>query len=87
MSGRHAVIAAHRTKYPIVIVCFARSVSCAGYNAAQGCTLSRRAIADAQRVVTITTTFTRWHRCYRAPRINRAQRAAGTRISAKGAGA
>ena len=83
MSDKYAVIAAHRTEYPIVLMCRVLSVSRAGYYAAQGRPPSPRAIVDAQLVVTITDTFTRCHRRYGAPRIHRALRAAGTRISAK----
>jgi putative transposase len=83
MSDKYAVIAAHRTEYPIVLMCRVLSVSRAGYYAAQGRAPSTRAIADAQLVVTITDTFRRCHCRYGAPRIHRALRAAGTRVGAK----
>jgi putative transposase len=83
MSDKYAVIKAHRTEYPIILMCRVLSVSRAGYYAAQGRAPSKRATADAALTVTITTTFTQCHRRYGAPRIRRALRAAGTRVSGK----
>jgi putative transposase len=83
MSDKYAVIAAHRTEYPIVLMCRVLSVSRAGYYAAQHRPPSARAAADAQLTVLITTTFTQCQRRYGAPRIHRALRAKGTRVSAK----
>ncbi len=42
MSDRYAVIAAHRGRFPVRLMCYALGVSVSGYNAAR-----RRAAADA----------------------------------------
>ena len=83
MSDKYAVIKAHRTEYPIVLMCRVLSVSRAGYYAAQDRAPSTRATVDATLTATITTTFVHCQRRYGAPRIHRALRAAGTRVSAK----
>ena len=83
MSEKYAVIAAHRTEYPITLMCRVLSVSRSGYYAAQQRPASARAVADATLLVEITDTFTRCHRRYGAPRLHRALRAAGTRVGAK----
>jgi putative transposase len=83
MSDKYAVIAAHRTAYPVTLMCRVLAVSRAGFYAAHSRAPSRRATTDAQLTVTIATTFTRCHRRYGAPRIHRALRGAGLRVGAK----
>ncbi len=83
MSDKYAVIKAHRTEYPITLMCRVLSVSRAGYYAAQDRAPSPRALADAQLTATITTTFAQCQRRYGAPRIHRVLRAAGTYVSVK----
>ena len=46
MSDKYAVIAAHRTEFPIILMCRVLAVSRAGYYAAQGRAPSRRAIVS-----------------------------------------
>jgi transposase InsO family protein len=83
MSEKYAVITAHRTEYPITLMCGVLSVSRAGYYAAQQRPPCARAVADEALLATITDTFTRCHRRYGAPRIHRALRARGTRVGKK----
>lgn len=83
MSDKYAVIKAHRTEYPIVLMCRVLSVSRAGYYAATRRATSTRATADVQLTALITTTFLQCQRRYGAPRIHRELRASGTRVGAK----
>jgi putative transposase len=83
MSEKYAVITAHRTEYPVTLMCRVLSVSRAGYYTAQHRPASDRARADEALLATITDTFTRCHRRYGAPRIHRALRTRGTRVGKK----
>ena len=83
MSDKYAVMAAHRTEYPITLMCRVRSVSRAGYYAAQDRGPSTRATADVTLAATIIDTFTACHGRYGAPRVQQALRAAGHRVGRK----
>lgn len=83
MTEKYAAIAAHRTEYPITLMCRVLSVSRAGSYAAQQRPPSARATEDVALAAAITDLFTRCHRRYRAPRIHRALRGRGTRVGAK----
>ncbi|MCC6774228.1 MAG: IS3 family transposase [Gemmatimonadaceae bacterium] len=83
MSDKYAVIAAHRTEYPITLMCRVLSVSRAGFYAAQDRAPSARTTADATLLATITDTFTTCRRRYGAPRMHRALRMAGHCVGRK----
>lgn len=83
MSDKYAVIAAHRTEFPITLMCRVLAVSRAGYYAAQGRAPSPRATADVALAATITDTFTTCRRQYGAPRLHQALRIAGHRVGRK----
>ena len=83
MSDKYAVIAAHRTEFPIILMCRVLAVSRAGYYAAQDRAPSKRATADATLAATITDTFTACRRRYGAPRVHQALRTAGHRVGRK----
>ena len=83
MSDKYAVIAAHRTEFPIILMCRVLGVSRAGYYAAQDRVPSKRAVADATLVATITDTFTTCRSRYGAPRVHQKLRTAGHRVGRK----
>ena len=83
MSDKYAVIAAHRTEFPIILMCRVLGVSRAGYYAAQDRVPSKRAVADATLVATITDTFTTCRSRYGAPRVHHKLRTAGHRVGRK----
>jgi len=83
MSDKYAVMTAHRTEYPVSLMCRVLSVSRSGYYAAQDRPASARAVADVTLVATITDTFTTCRRRYGAPRVHRALRLAGHRVGQK----
>ena len=83
MSDKYAVIAAHRTEFPIILMCRVLSVSRAGYYAAQDRAPSTRAATDATLVATITDTFTTCRSRYGAPRMHQKLRTAGHRVGRK----
>ena len=83
MSDKYAVIAAHRTEFPIILMCRVLSVSRAGYYAAQDRAPSTRAATDATLVATITDTFTTCRSRYGAPRVHHKLRLAGHRVGRK----
>ena len=59
MSDKYAVITAHRTEFPVHLMCRILAVSRAGYDDAKGRALSARTTADVSPAATITDTFTR----------------------------
>ena len=83
MSDKYAVIAAHRTEFPIILMCRVLSVSRAGYYAAQDRAPSTRAATDATLVATITDTFTTCRSRYGAPRVHQKLRLSGHRVGRK----
>jgi len=83
MSDKYAVIAAHRTEFPIILMCRVLGVSRAGYYAAQDRVPSKRAVTDATLVATITDTFTACRSRYGAPRVHHKLRTAGHRVGRK----
>ena len=83
MSDKYAVIAAHRTEFPIILMCRVLGVSRAGYYAAQDRVPSTRAAADATLVAAITDTFTTCRSRYGAPRVHHKLRTAGHRVGRK----
>ena len=80
MSDKYAVITAHRTEFPVHLMCRILAVSRAGYDDAKGRALSARTTADVSPAATITDTFTACHGCYGALSVKQALRAAGHRV-------
>ena len=76
MSDQYAVSFAHRTEYPIILMCRVLAVSRAGDYAAQGRAPSTRATADLALAVTISDSFTTGRRRSGAPRVHQALRVA-----------
>ena len=83
MSDKYAAIAAHRTEFPITVMCRVLDVSCAGLYAAQRRVPSARAQADEPLRVQIRTAFGQSRKRFGAPRIMRALRAQSVRVSTK----
>lgn len=75
MSEKYAVIHAHRSQFPITLMCRALTVSTAGYYAAQRRLPSARAKTDAVLRTKIVEVFHRKQRRYGAPRVHRELRA------------
>ena len=57
MSDKYAAIAAHRTEFPVTLMCRVLAVSCAGFYAAQRRVPSARTQADEPLRVQIRTAF------------------------------
>jgi putative transposase len=83
VSDKHAVIAAHRTEFPIRLMCRVLTVTPSGYYAAQRRGPSARAVADGALRVVVRATFRACRQHYGAPRLMHELRAAGTRVSTK----
>ena len=83
MSDQYAAIAAHRTAFPVTLICRVLSVSCAGNYAAHRRVPSARTQADEPLRVQIRTAFRQSRMRFGAPRIMRALRAQSVRVSTK----
>lgn len=70
MSAKFACIAAHRTEFPIVLMCRVLEVSTAGFYAAQDREPSAHAVRDEQLRVAIRTAHEASRRRYGAPRVH-----------------
>lgn len=81
MSDKYAVIGAHRTLFPVRLMCRVLDVSPAGFYAAQQRPPSPRLHAEALLRDTIRTAFRRCHGRYGSPRIHRAMQASGQAVS------
>jgi len=83
MSDKYAAIAAHRTAFPVTLMCRVLGVSCSGFYAAQRRVPSARTQADEPLRVQIRTAFHQSRKRFGAPRIMRALRAQRVRVSTK----
>jgi putative transposase len=84
VSAKYAVIAAHRTQYPIRLMCRVLAVSPAGFYAAQQRPPSARAHRDEAVLVNVRHAFHHApRRTYGAPRVHQALRQAGVRVGKK----
>ncbi len=85
MSDRYAVIAAHRGRFPVRLMCDALGVSVSGFNAARrrAATPSPRAAADERVRVQVRAAHRRSRGHYGAPRVHRELRDAGVRVARK----
>ena len=83
MSDQYAAIAAHRTQFPVTLMCRVLDVSCSGFYAALGRVPSARTQADEPMRVQIRTAFRQSRKRFGAPRIMRALRAQCVRVSTK----
>lgn len=83
MSAKHAVITAHRDRYPVRLMCAALGVSVSGYYAALHRRPCARTLTEAALRTAIQAAHTQSRRRYGAPRIHRELRAQGTRVARK----
>ena len=83
MSDKYAAIAAHRTAFPVTLMCRVLGVSCAGFYAAPARRPSARTQSDEPLRVQIRTAFAQSRKRFGAPRIMRALRTQRVRVSTK----
>ncbi len=83
MSEKHAVIQAHRSHYPVPLMCKALGVAVSGFYAAQGRPPSTRAATDAVLRVHVRAQFAASGETYGAPRVHADLQASGQRVAKK----
>lgn len=83
MSDKYAAIAAHRTAFPVTLMCRVLAVSCAGFYVSQRRAPSARAQSDEPLRVQVRAAFRQSHQRFGAPRIMRVLRTQDVRVSTK----
>ena len=83
MSDKYAVIAAHRTEFPVRLMCRVVAVSVSGFYAASGRTASARTREDERLLIHVRASFQKHRRRYGSPRVHRHLQQTGMRVSSK----
>lgn len=83
MSAKYAIMAAHRTQFPVTLMGRLLEVSCAGFYAAQRRTPSARTQTDAELRVLVRAVHRQSRSRYGAPRVQQALRKRNVRVAKK----